>query len=64
MAIESFDARQKFAVVAARDQYLVGVSDRRLEDGERPAGEFVLLERREFIFTERSISLERGKTQS
>jgi len=64
MAIESLDARQEFAVVAARDQYLVGVSDRRLEDGQRTAGEFMLLKRCDFIFTERTISLEHGKIES
>lgn len=57
MAVESLDTRQKFAVVAARDQYLVGVSDGRLKDGERATGELVLLKRCNFILAMRPISL-------
>lgn len=44
MAIESLDTRQQLAVVTARDQHLRVRAHRRLEDRERAAGEFVLLE--------------------
>lgn len=43
VAIESLDARQQLAVVAARDQHLRVRAHCRLQNRERAAGEFVLL---------------------
>ena len=60
MAIKSLNTRKKFAVVAARDQYLVCVSDSRLEDRERTAGKFVLLKSCDFVLTESLVSFMNG----
>lgn len=50
VSIEGLDARQQLAVVAARDQDLGVRAHGCLEDGQRTAGELVLLEGCDFEF--------------
>lgn len=51
MSVESLYAGEEFAVVAAGDQDLGAVADGRLEDGEGPGSELVLLDLGDLKFT-------------
>ena len=49
MSVESFDAREQFAVVAAGDQDLGVLAYGGLEEREGAGGEFVLFEEADFV---------------
>ena len=51
MAVESLDAGEDLAVVAAGDQDLCARADGGLEDGEGTGGELVLLDLGDFVLT-------------
>lgn len=49
MPVKGFDAREEFAVVAAGDQDLCVLANRRLKDGERAGRELIFLELGDFV---------------
>jgi hypothetical protein len=51
VTVEGLDAREDFAVVAARDQDLRARANGGLEDGQRSSGKLMLLDLRDFVFS-------------
>jgi hypothetical protein len=51
VTVESLDAREDFAVVAARDQDLRARANGGLEDGQRSSGKLMFFNLRDFVFS-------------